>query len=193
MLCTDTPLFCSKELPSLLESLLPPPSADRPDLLAQILPLLLETSFLGNPTRIDYGTGHELAFFLFLYALRVAEVLGEEDDEGVVLRVFDRSVHLGFSYLSPLVTVVLFVTIRYLDLVWELQDTYKLEPAGSHGVWGLDDYCFLPLVSCSAWYVFNQLSDFESFKQISLWFLSTPSFFPSSFLPHSLSIVCNLD
>lgn len=38
----------------------------------------------------------------------------------------------------------------YLIFVRRLQKTYRMEPAGSQGVWSLDDYQFVPFIWGSA-------------------------------------------
>jgi hypothetical protein len=78
----------------------------------------------GNPTRIDYGTGHECAFLFFLCALGKAGALSPEDLPCLGLRVLPA----------------------YLRVCRALQRRYGLEPAGSHGVWCLDDYHFLVFI-----------------------------------------------
>jgi len=83
-------------------------------------------SSFGSFTRMDYGTGHETSFALFLFCLTLVRFLQPEPEE-------ERD-------------VVLSVFLRYLRLCWKLQDVYRLEPAGSLGVWGLDDCCFLPYI-----------------------------------------------
>ncbi|KZT58918.1 PTPA-domain-containing protein [Calocera cornea HHB12733] len=109
----------AQSLPRHLLQLLP---ADLARALPFLTPHLL--SALGNPTRMDYGTGHELSFLLFLLTLTLLRALPctPAQDRQTALLVFPR----------------------YLQLCWHLQDRYRLEPAGSHGVWGLDDYHFLP-------------------------------------------------
>ncbi|XP_060074322.1 serine/threonine-protein phosphatase 2A activator-like [Ylistrum balloti] len=79
---------------------------------------------IGNNTRIDYGTGHELSFVAFLCCLFKIGALQEADAVAVALQVFQR----------------------YLLLVRKLQQTYRMEPAGSQGVWSLDDHQFVPFI-----------------------------------------------
>jgi serine/threonine-protein phosphatase 2A activator len=80
----------------------------------------------GNATRLDYGTGHESSFAVLLLALHRAG--GVRDLAALALAVFPR----------------------YLDVAFAVQSAYRLEPAGSHGVWSLDDYHILPFVLGSA-------------------------------------------
>lgn len=80
----------------------------------------------GDKRRIDYGSGHELNFICFLYGL---------------------THYNQFNLQGPdCVNLVLKVFIEYLRIMRILETTYWLEPAGSHGVWGLDDYHFLPFL-----------------------------------------------
>ncbi|KAM6986454.1 serine/threonine-protein phosphatase 2A activator isoform 1-T1 [Aplochiton taeniatus] len=83
---------------------------------------------VGNSTRIDYGTGHEAAFAAFLCCLCKIGALRVDDQLAIIFKVFDR----------------------YLQVMRKLQKTYRMEPAGSQGVWGLDDFQFLPFIWGSA-------------------------------------------
>jgi hypothetical protein len=81
----------------------------------------------GNEIRLDYGTGHESSFLVLLLILSKVKCMGETPSlvtmRAVTLSIFDQ----------------------YLKVTRRLQVDYRLEPAGSHGVWGLDDYHCLPL------------------------------------------------
>jgi serine/threonine-protein phosphatase 2A activator len=82
----------------------------------------------GSAQRLDYGTGHELSFVAFVGCLWKLNVFQAGEEQAIVIGV-----------IQP-----------YLDLVRKLILTYTLEPAGSHGVWGLDDHSFIPYIFGSA-------------------------------------------
>lgn len=82
----------------------------------------------GNVTRIDYGTGPEMFMAAWLFCLEIVGATQPDDHAALILRCLTQ----------------------YLILMRRIQKTYMLEPAGSHGVWSLDDYQALPFVFGSA-------------------------------------------
>lgn len=99
---------------------------------ANTVPLAFETSeqlssnlayyffnSFGSALRLDYGSGHELSFVAFLGGLIYTNLL-------------------DWDTVDSAEVLVLFA--KYYDLVRRLILVYNLEPAGLHGVWGLDDH-----------------------------------------------------
>ncbi|CAJ0960598.1 unnamed protein product, partial [Mesorhabditis belari] len=87
-----------------------------------LYPYLLDS--FGNQTRIDYGSGHEAAFLILLLCLEKIGLFTKEDSAAIGIVLFGE----------------------YLRVCRHLQRTYKMEPAGSHGVHSLDDYQFVPFL-----------------------------------------------
>jgi serine/threonine-protein phosphatase 2A activator len=124
-----------ERVPGLLNEHIPPEALDfktTSDIPARReLEAYLIGSF-GSSQRLDYGTGHELSFLAFLGCLWKLGAFPASTDGEV-----ERAIVIGI--IEP-----------YLELVRRLILTYTLEPAGSHGVWGLDDHAFLPYIFGSA-------------------------------------------
>ncbi|XP_022783824.1 serine/threonine-protein phosphatase 2A activator-like [Stylophora pistillata] len=100
----------------------------------------------GNKTRIDYGTGHEACFIAFLCCLFKLRVLDQNDCVSIVFKVFQR----------------------YLKLMRRLQSTYRMEPAGSQGVWGLDDFQFVPFIWGSSQFIDHPSLEPKDFVKSSI-------------------------
>lgn len=89
----------------------------------------------GSFIRVDYGTGHEINFIAFCCCLY----------------------KIGYFSPNEYVSTIFFLFREYLNLMRKIQRWYNLEPAGSHGVWGLDDYQFLPFIFGSSQFVSNPI------------------------------------
>jgi len=92
------------------------------------------TGAFGSGQRLDYGTGHELSFVAFIGGLLQIGALEHPADS---------------------LCIVLCIFKQYFKVVRKLVSIYNLEPAGSHGVWGLDDHSFLPYLFGSAQLIMN--------------------------------------
>lgn len=102
----------------------------------------------GNKVRIDYGTGHEMCFVIFLmgvYKLALIPEALQQSSVGGDGETLSRSVFQTLSH--QLLTIFALV---YMPLVRKVQLRYRLEPAGSHGAFSLDDFQFLPFYFGSA-------------------------------------------
>lgn len=105
--------------------------------------------------RVDYGTGHELAFVVFLFCLaRLGRIAAPPSSAQRMAAAAAASAPAASAPAAAAAeaarddraALVLVIFRRYVALMRSLQRQYRLEPAGSHGVWGLDDYCFLPFL-----------------------------------------------
>ena len=97
----------SREAPLFLAEYLQEHTADRSSAATCELEYYLCTSF-GNESRIDYGTGHETNFLVFLFCLVKLEILKRNDLRNMMTYIFRG----------------------YIEVMRKLQEVYILEPAG---------------------------------------------------------------
>lgn len=132
------------------------------------------TESFGNQMRIDYGTGHELNFMIFTMGLSNLVTKESEDDKKLTqdkllivtpekLKAFvsnhGRDIHALFAHF-------------YLKLCRRLQTKFRLEPAGSRGVYNMDDFQFLPFLfgtSQLAGIKYISPSNFYEFEQVDMY------------------------
>lgn len=78
----------------------------------------------GNKSRLDYGTGHEINFLAFLYILKHISILHDNQ--------------------------IKFLFKKYFQIIRQFIYKFNIEPAGSNGMFAVDDYSFLPFLFGSA-------------------------------------------
>ncbi|KAL7542940.1 hypothetical protein ACHAXR_012226 [Thalassiosira sp. AJA248-18] len=116
-------------------------SSNEEDIITELRAYLHDA--FGHPIRIDYGTGHESSFIVFLLSLCK---IGCYHWGGTNNQDSNGGDNTNKSNPPPEVIGLASLSLfhAYLNVTRGLQRDYMLEPAGSHGVWGLDDYHCVP-------------------------------------------------
>ena len=124
------------------------------------------TESFGNRTRLDYGTGHELNFILFTIGLVIVIQSQSSQEKNLSPEILKKHVkehgwdiHALFAH-------------KYLRLCRSVQKKFRLEPAGSRGVYNMDDYQFLPFLFGLAQLVdakYICLKNFYDYEQVDMW------------------------
>lgn len=87
--------------------------------VAEITDYLVES--FGNATRIDYGTGHEMSFCMFLCCLFKIGAFKENDCVAVVNKVFQRLLSFDFFVEFYFILFLSFgIRIGKLLFLWHL-------------------------------------------------------------------------
>lgn len=128
-------------------------SEHHPNPKGQELKYYLLDSF-GNQQRIDYGTGHEMNFAIFLMGLYQMLQSSESSSRDDAKRICHEM-------------LTIFASV-YMPLVRKVQSEYTLEPAGSHGVFSLDDFQFLPFLWGSSQLVAHATIEPSNFSEVEV-------------------------
>ncbi|GAA5874021.1 hypothetical protein JCM16303_002665 [Sporobolomyces ruberrimus] len=91
------------------------PSLLRADVILPELDFHLNRSF-GSTSRMDYGTGHELSFILYLLILRLTGILSQSSSRSIVTKILSK----------------------YWEVSKEVRDKFGLVQAGRRGGWKKD-------------------------------------------------------
>ncbi|KAJ8098201.1 Phosphotyrosyl phosphatase activator [Lipomyces tetrasporus] len=94
---------------------------------------------LGSFQRLDFRTGHELSFLAFFGGCFFLGALRDTSRSSNSAAQSDETGDITGKE-------ILWIFSRYFKVIRKVVGRYNLEPAGSHGVWGLDDHFHLPYI-----------------------------------------------
>ncbi|OQS55777.1 protein phosphatase type 2A phosphotyrosyl phosphatase activator [Ecytonucleospora hepatopenaei] len=122
--------------------------------------MLLHESF-GNKIRMDYGTGHELNFLVYLIEYSILNNNSNTNSNVLNNSNTNNSNILNNSFLDNIIDIefILDNIWYYMGIIQTYIHKYNIEPAGAKGFWSLNDFTLLGLVFGSSIYYSNSNSN----------------------------------